>query len=143
MANARTPHAGSAGRVSGTNAMMAPQGSRSRTAAPGAARTARRIPSPAGSMSVPVGAKLVVSIHAVRPSGGWNRSATRAAKTVTTESAPARPTSRKEAIVSSGSGTHAIQAPLGSTGTGVPFTLRPAGPAPPRTVPNRNEESCA
>ena len=78
MANARTPHAGSAGRVSGTNAMMAPQGSRSRTAAPGAARTARRIPSPAGSVSVPVGAKLVVSIHAARAKGGWNRGATRA-----------------------------------------------------------------
>src|SRR6266699_2813465 len=80
--NARTLHAGSAGRVSGTSGTLDPQGRTRRSDAPGAACTLSRIPSPAGNARLPTGAKLVVSIHAARPGGGWKRGAMRAVKIV-------------------------------------------------------------
>src|SRR5947207_5567236 len=78
---ARTLHAGSAGSVSGTSGTLAPQGRTRRSDAPGAACTLRSTPSPAGRASVPVGMKLVVSIHAARPGGGRKRGAMRAVTT--------------------------------------------------------------
>ena len=137
--NARSPHAGSPGRGSRTSGTTVPDGVRSRTVEPGAARTASRTPSPGGSASTPRGAKLVVSIHAARPGAGWKRGAIRAVKVTTCESPATVATSRTGAIVSSGSATHAIQAPLGCTTTGAPLTVRPASPRP--TLPNRNAES--
>jgi len=50
---------------------------------------------------------------------------------------------RNRAMVSSGSGTQAIQAPLASTGTGRPSMLRLAGAVPPRIAPKRKDESHA
>ena len=139
MPNARSPHAGSPGSGSRTNGTTVPDGVRSRTVAPGAARTASRMPSPGGKASIPAGAKLNVSTHAARPRGGWKRGATRALNSTTCESPAAVATIRNGAIVSSGNGSHAIQAPLGCTATGVPFTVRTASPRP--ALPNRKAES--
>ena len=140
--NARTPQAGSAGSVSGTSGTLDPQGKTRCKDAPGAACTLSRIPSPAGNARLPTGAKLVVSIHAARPAGGWKRGAMRAVKTVRLESGPEIAASRNGATVSSGRGTQAIQPPPGSTGTACPLTPSRTGPREPRTAPNRNAESC-
>ena len=136
---ARSPHAGSPGSGSRTSGTTVPEGVRSRTVAPGAARTASRTPSPGGSASTPSGAKLVVSIHAARPAGGWKRATIRAVTSTAWVSPRTVATSRNGAMVSSGSGTQAIQAPLGCTATAAPFTVRLASPRP--TLPNRNAES--
>ncbi len=144
--NARTPHAGSCGNVSGTNPTSVRFPSiRNRTRAPGLARTERGMPSPAGKASVSVGVKLVVSIHAIAPGGGRNGRAMRATNVVSRCSAPVldRATMWKCASESLGKGIQASQVPVAETRTGNPLIDSATSPLPWPTLPNRKDESCA